>query len=288
MIPSRLAAPRGGWLLLGLAFFAAGLGSCERREPVQTSNPSAAGAGIYKLGRPYQVGDTWYRPAEDYRYDRVGIASWYGRKFHGQPTANGEIFDMRKVSAAHPTLPLPSLVEVTNLANGRRLTVRVNDRGPFAGDRIIDLSRRGAELLGFRQQGTARVRVRLLAEESRILAELAQGGGASNALRASAIEVDGRTPATRAPDVVRPQTTHGGLGAKRLFVQAGSFIDRQNAARLGERLSDLAPTNIVSATVGGRRYYRLRLGPAPTAQQADALLRRVVDAGVAGARIIVD
>jgi len=288
MIPSRLAAPKGGWFVLGVVLFAAGLGSCGRPGPVQTSAPPAPGVGLYKLGQPYRAGGDWYRPAEDYRYDRIGIASWYGRKFHGRPTANGEIFDMHKVSAAHRTLPLPSLVEVTNLANGRRLTVRVNDRGPFAHGRIIDLSRRGAELLGFRHRGTAKVRVRVLAEESRILAELARGEGAPAGSSGSAPEVDGRPPATLVSGPGSPRTTHDGADAGRLFVQAGAFTDRQNATRLGARLSDLAPTNIVSATIDGRRYYRLRLGPAPSASQADALLRRVVDAGVAGARIVVD
>ena len=103
-----------------------------------------------------------YTPREDPGYDRVGSASWYGELFHGRRTANGEIYDMDRLSAAHPTLPLPVYARVTNLNNGRSLVVRINDRGPFARDRIIDLSRRSAELLGFRNHGTATVRVKYL------------------------------------------------------------------------------------------------------------------------------
>lgn len=118
--------------------------------------------GTYKIGTPYRIAGRWYVPREDAGYDRVGVASWYGPGFHGRKTANGEIFDQSALTAAHPTLPMPSLVEVTNLANGRRTVVRVNDRGPYAHDRIIDLSKAVAERLGFVHLGTARVRVRFV------------------------------------------------------------------------------------------------------------------------------
>lgn len=123
---------------------------------------SQPGQGRYKVGDPYQVGGVWYVPREQPDYDVVGIASWYGDAFHLKATANGEIFDMNAVSGAHTTLPLPSIVEVTNLDNGRKLAVRVNDRGPFVGDRIIDLSHEAARQLGYDRKGLARVRVRYL------------------------------------------------------------------------------------------------------------------------------
>jgi len=123
----------------------------------------------YKVGQPYQIAGAWYYPREDYGYDQSGIASWYGTKFHGRKTANGEIYDMNALTAAHKTLPMPSFVRVTNLENGRSLVLRVNDRGPFARSRIIDISRRGSQLLGFQRQGTARVRVQILADKSRAL-----------------------------------------------------------------------------------------------------------------------
>ncbi len=142
------------------------------------ADPDAAGNGQrYKIGNAYQVQGVWYYPREDFDYVEEGIASWYGPNFHGKPTANGAIFDQWKVSAAHRTLPLPSIVRVTNLENGRALKVKVNDRGPFAHNRILDLSRRAAQLLGFEKKGTALVRVELLAEESRSLAAYMQGEG---------------------------------------------------------------------------------------------------------------
>jgi rare lipoprotein A len=128
--------------------------------------------GRYKVGNPYQISGIWYYPKVEYNYDETGVASWYGKQFHGKPTANGETFDMNLVSAAHRTLPLPSVVQVVNLKNGRSIQVRVNDRGPFAHSRILDLSRRAAQLLGFEREGTAPVRVQIVTDESRRLAGL--------------------------------------------------------------------------------------------------------------------
>ena len=123
---------------------------------------------IYKVGNPYKINGKWYYPAIDYDYEEIGIASWYGPGFHGRKTANGEIFNQNKISAAHRTLPMPSIVKVTNLDNGLVLQrVRINDRGPFAGNRIIDLSKKAAEELGFVNSGTARVKVEILEDESR-------------------------------------------------------------------------------------------------------------------------
>ncbi len=133
------------------------------------SNTGSPGRGIYKVGEPYQIKGMWYCPYENYGYRETGMASWYGVDFHGKKTANGEMFDMNTLTAAHRTLPMPSIVCVTNLTNGRVLTVQVNDRGPFVNDRIIDLSRRAAQLLGFEGQGTTWVRVEILAEESHVL-----------------------------------------------------------------------------------------------------------------------
>jgi rare lipoprotein A len=124
----------------------------------------------YKLGKAYQIDGAWYYPKVDYDYNETGIASWYGADFHGKSTANGEIYDQNALTAAHKTLPMPTLVRVTNLENGRSIEVRINDRGPFVNNRIIDLTRRGAQLLGFEGQGTAKVRVQVMKEDSIILA----------------------------------------------------------------------------------------------------------------------
>ncbi len=127
---------------------------------IPLGQPVPKGGGAYKVGNPYRIDGAVYTPAEDPTYNRTGSASFYSEDFHGRKTANGEIFDMWALTAAHPTLPLPSYAYVTNMANGRTLLVRINDRGPYARGRVIDLSRASARLLGFEMQGTAVVRVR--------------------------------------------------------------------------------------------------------------------------------
>jgi rare lipoprotein A len=133
---------------------------------VAIGQPAPKGGGHFKIGQPYEIDGVRYVPAEDPAYDRRGVASWYGELFHGRRTSNGEIFDMERLSAAHPTLPLPVYVKVTNLDNGLSAVVRVNDRGPFRDERLIDLSRHTAEVLGFKRAGTANVRVRYLRKAS--------------------------------------------------------------------------------------------------------------------------
>lgn len=135
--------------------------------------------GIYKIGNPYKVAGRWYYPKEDYNYKEEGMASWYGEDFNGKRTANGERYNMNTLTAAHRTLPLPCIVKVTNLQNGRSIVVRVNDRGPYVKERIIDLSKRGATLLGYMGQGTTRVRVEIMAKESKQLKEAMLTGNVS-------------------------------------------------------------------------------------------------------------
>jgi rare lipoprotein A len=126
---------------------------------IEPGQPVPKGGGVYRVGKPYVVAGRVYVPEADPHYSAVGLASWYGDDFHGRYTANGEIFDKDAISAAHPTLPLPSYVRVTNLANAKSIIVRVNDRGPYAKGRLIDLSTRTAQLLGFYGHGIAKVRV---------------------------------------------------------------------------------------------------------------------------------
>jgi rare lipoprotein A len=163
-------------LAVGLAFFAS---ACTTPEiatlPPQLPEPAppppkarpVKPKGYYRLGEPYKIAGVVYTPQLDYAYKREGLASWYGPKFHGRLTANGEIYDQEDLTAAHQTLPLPSVVRVTNLENGRSLILRVNDRGPFVKGRIIDVSRKAAKLLKFHHQGTTKVRVEILEKESR-------------------------------------------------------------------------------------------------------------------------
>jgi len=126
---------------------------------VELGEPIPKGGGVYRVGKPYTIAGRVYVPEENANYSAVGLASFYGDDFHGRYTANGEIFDMESISAAHPTLPLPSYVRVTNLSNRKSIVVRVNDRGPYVGDRIIDLSVKTAKLLGFYGHGLAKVKV---------------------------------------------------------------------------------------------------------------------------------
>jgi rare lipoprotein A len=168
------------WVLWGgLMLAAASLAGCAETTLVTNGSKLATedrnNVPPYKLGRPYQIDGAWYYPKIDYDYNETGIASWYGPDFHGKSTANGEIFDQNGLTAAHKTLPMPTIVRVTNLENGRSIEVRINDRGPFKNDRVIDLTRRGAQLLGFEGQGTARVRVQVMKEDSILLANKVGG-----------------------------------------------------------------------------------------------------------------
>jgi rare lipoprotein A len=182
----------------------------ERVIPL--GQPVPKGGGRYTTGTSYQVDGVWYQPREDAAYDRVGTASWYGELFHGRRTANGEIYDMDRLSAASPTLPLPVYARVTNLENRRSIIVRVNDRGPYASSRIMDLSRRSADALGFRQKGTARVRVQYLARAplngddsyerrylaSQGLAQVASRSGAKDPATVGSVKAGIRRSAKRA------------------------------------------------------------------------------------------
>lgn len=171
-------------LLAGCGVALLGLGGCAETQLAAHAaknvgdSPNAGeqplsgvpGQGNYKVGDPYQIAGVWYYPKEEWDYDETGIASWYGPGFHAKLTANGEIFDQMDLTAAHRTLPMPSFVRVTNLDNGRTLVLRVNDRGPYARGRILDVSQKAGQLLGFDGKGTAKVRVQIMAEESRQLA----------------------------------------------------------------------------------------------------------------------
>ncbi len=213
----------------------------------------------YKVGQPYEVAGIRYHPRHEPDYDQVGIASWYGSKFHGRRTANGEVFDMNDLTAAHKTLALPSRVRVTNLENGRSLTLRLNDRGPFVDDRIIDISRRGAQLLGFHRKGLAEVRVQYLG-----LAELSP---------------DRRVAEARTEPAAPDQPV--------LFVQIQAFEDRERARRAGQRaLAISRNVVIVGQTRAGRAIYPVRIGPLASRGEANAVLARAVRAGFKDSYIV--
>lgn len=275
----------------------------------------------YKVGSPYKIEDVWYYPKLDYAYSQTGIASWYGSKFDGKPTANGEVYDMNQISAAHRTLPLPSIVRVTNLRNGRSLKVRVNDRGPYARGRIIDLSRRTAQLLGFEAAGTTTVKVSVLAEESQQLAAaygmyevippravaapriavtsaaLPPPPGANvapppaNEYRiAIASTVPKRNVRTNppAPRVDNEVTILPVTAAPRIFIQVGAFTRYENANQLRARLSPIGQAKILQARVVDQPFFRVRFGPLASVEDADGLLASLLRAGQRDARIVVE
>ena len=142
--------------------------------------PAVAQRGYYKVGNPYTIDGVTYVPTEEFRHTETGVASWYGPGFHGKYTANGEVYDMASISAAHPTLPIPSYARVTNLANQKSIIVRVNDRGPYHGNRLIDVSNKAAELLEFKSNGVAKVRVEYVYQDRNeaqmMFLEKTQGG----------------------------------------------------------------------------------------------------------------
>ncbi len=249
----------------------------------------------YKVGNPYQIGGRWYYPRENFDHVEEGIASWYGSDFHGRSTANGERYDMNALTAAHPTLPLPSIVRVTNLENGRSLKLRVNDRGPFVEGRVIDVSRRAAQELGFKNQGIARVRVEIVADESReIAARLTGGGPPSTPVTGGIVPVSYRPSnvVTSAPAPALSAARSGEVGPSSsgsgLYVQAGAFTYRRNAEQVREHLSRLGPARVSSVERDGRELHRVRIGPMVSRREADALLAVVVAAGYPGSRVVPD
>lgn len=279
------------------------------------SDKTPAPVGDYKVGKPYQIKGQWYYPTENFEYTETGIASWYGPNFHGKPTANGEIFDQNLITAAHRTLPLPSAVRVTNLENGRTINLRVNDRGPFARGRIIDLSRRAAQLLGFEKNGTAKVRVEIIAHDSRQLKLAAlnrKGGRVEQPQIASSPRQDvvatplpnSGQPVQRAANTASPTPAPARAGVAipvlsetvevlpvsptGIFVQTGAFSKFENALRMRDRVNDLGPTRISRFKVAGTELYRVRIGPLLTVAMADTTLSRVTSAGVQDARLIVE
>lgn len=167
----KMEKKRKSLLTYGLILFLGGMGGCTLQPPPEPDVFKGNGQ-VKPTQRPYVIKGRDYYPQDHYEYDQIGISSWYGPGFHGKKTSTGAYFDTNKLTAAHNTLPLPCVVRVTNLENGRVIEVEVNDRGPFAGDRLIDLSRRAAQMLGFINKGLAQVRVECLAEESRALNHL--------------------------------------------------------------------------------------------------------------------
>ena len=298
------------------------------RYPSHAAGPQSVppAQGEYKVGKPYQVGGIWYVPREQPNYDQTGTASWYGEQFHMKATANGERFDMATVSAAHTTLPLPSMVEVTNLDNGRKLVVRVNDRGPFIGDRIIDLSQEAARQLGFDRQGLAKVRVRYVgaapllgpdgglryANAKPYPTRLPAAATATSSVLAGAdpvmelatampraVPVSAAITSENLPPLIGSEISStpippapgvvnvGAIPIKSaLRVQAGAFTSEVNAQRAVSQLSTTGAASIEALERDGLTLYRVVM-PAPADEAAAYALRdRVAEIGFVDARVV--
>jgi len=270
------------------------------------------GGGRYLVGEPYKVAGHRFRPREQPNYDVTGTASWYGEAFNHRMTSNGEWFNMNDLTAAHPTLPLPSYVKVTNLDNGRELIVRVNDRGPFVGPRIIDMSKRSAELLGYKEKGKTRVRVqyigaaplndqgnhlaamnRELQQGTPLMAMIAAANRDATTMVASAAP-DAPVPAAQ-PELVLaaaqpvlqtavPQAA-GAIGGS-YYIQVGTFGDAGNAEAVRASFANVWPIQVVVASASGSEVYRVRIGPIAGETDAMTALQDAVGHGHPDAHVM--
>ncbi len=315
--PSRGSSRGLAVTLLGCASLAA-CATPQARLPIQKSpqastarpyaGPPAPGStqGLRGTEKPYQIRGIWYYPKLDPSYDEQGIGSWYGEQFHNRRTANGEIFDMDLPSAAHKTLPLPSIVEVTNLDNGRKMKVRVNDRGPFVEGRIIDLSKAAADQLGYQRGGVARVRVRYVGpagktpfDERRVIAAAppppryvpapkarVYAGGLPPAQpaydappppKAADPGYDSSTPVIAAPSASIP------AGYR---IQAGSFANRDNAERAVSQLSQAGQASIEPVERGQGVLYRVVVDAGADEGAAFGVRDRVAALGFSDATVL--
>ncbi len=273
----------------------------------KTTSPKKA------TSRPYQIKGIWYYPQPHYEYEEEGMASYYGGGdiFHGRPTATGERFDMNEVTAAHKTLPLPCVVKVVNLENGREIDVKVNDRGPFVEGRIIDLSRRTAQLLGFEKKGTAKVRVYTLVPESLAL----NGIDPSSVMLVKALpppqslvtesppppaavvmttslpealfEDQEETPLLAAVEPPPPPKKAKVSASTGIFVDVESYANQAEASALSHSLTQNMTSPVQSVTNKGPQPYAVRVGPFPSLSQANLALDQLADAGHLKSRIVI-
>ncbi len=317
--------PANGWKLwrywiTGLAVVLAGCGSLPRHAPPQADGAPGYAVDVNAIpdavprveprspyGNPdvYEVAGRRYKVMADSRgYVERGIASWYGTKFHGRRAAIGEPYDMFAMTAAHKTLPLPTYVEVTNLENGRKVIVRVNDRGPFKANRIIDLSYAAAAKLGIVETGTGIVEIRAIdpvAWQQARRPSVSHRVTAPDNDRPQAPAVSSPAPAS-GPVATRISTdgstsdpnsagSHDAAALRNatLYLQIGAFAKRHNAEALRRRLESLAPGNIriVHANVPGPPLYRVHIGPLSSVEDADRLSRDLIRLGLGEPHIVV-
>ncbi len=283
-------------------------------RPYSGPPPPGSTTGLRGTEKPYEIKGVWYYPKADPDYDEKGIGSWYGEQFHNRRTANGEIFDMDMPSAAHKTLPLPSIVEVTNLDNGRKMQVRVNDRGPFVGDRVIDLSKAAAEQLGYGRAGIAHVRVRYIGpagkatpfEQRRQVASAAPSFPRDEPPPPKRTYAGGLPPAQAAydppppPKLAEPDYVPSAppssaplvpaepapVLASGYRIQAGSFASRDNAERAAARLGGAGQASIEPIQRSQGVLYRVVVNAGPDEAQAFGVRDHVAALGFSDATVL--
>ena len=300
--PASILPAFAGMIALSLAL--SGCSSSKKLDPFAgtgspkftRSGPIPKGGGKRHVGKPYTVAGRKFYPTAHPKPVQIGMASWYGPKFHRRKTSNGEWFDMNYLSAAHPTMPLPSYARVTNLSNGRSVVVRVNDRGPFVNTRIMDLSKAAASRLGYLRKGKTMVKMEYLGpaplgDDHVKLAALNRVNGSGASRETLIASVRGHTPpaamiASRAPsrETVQPAGYDAGAG---YFVQVASYSDPQNAQAARARLGHIGPVQVRPVDVNGARYWRVRLGPLASRADAEALLGRAAEEGHPDARVVL-
>ena len=237
---------------------------------------------LERANKPYKALGVVYTPMTSYQpYNARGVASWYGKRYHGRNTSSGEVYDMYSMSAAHPTLPLPSYVKVTNPANGRFVVVRVNDRGPFKSDRIIDLSYAAAYKLRFSTQGSTLVQVEAIDANNTSPSYVASYTQAINTAPVATTTSSTATPASTQTATTKPVSSavadnNSNMQATEYFVQAGAFKNETNAELLVKKIQDLDIEQSVGINkVYNNGLYRLKLGPYENKQEADKVAANI-------------
>ena len=255
---------------------------------------------IYKIGAKYNVGGKYYYPKKDLNYNKTGIASWYGPKFHGKLTANGEIYNQYALTAAHKTLPLPSAVKVTNLKNNKSLILRINDRGPFVNDRIIDLSSKAADMLDLKKAGTGLVRVKVLRDKSLLLEKLAKQGSFPEIAELKGTElpnivkpnkVSVKIKDTKNQKVISKKIKYNLKDLKKvykIYIKIASFSSSENAEIMKNKVSYIEKVRIYKINKMNKYLYQVKAGPFTSVEKVDELHSLLLKKGMQGAKIVIE
>ena len=255
---------------------------------------------IYKIGKKYSVGGKYYYPKKDLYYNKTGIASWYGPKFHGKLTANGEIYNQYALTAAHKTLPLPSAVKVTNLKNNKSIVLRINDRGPFVNDRIIDLSSKAADILDLKREGTGLVRVQILKEKSLYLEKLAKQGSFPEIADLKETELPNITIPNKVSVKIKDAKNQKIISKKinynlknlnkeyKIYIKLASFSSKKNAEIMKKKVSYIDKVKIYKIYKLNKTLYQVKAGPFLSVEKVDQLHSLLLQKGMQGAKIIIE